>query len=66
MESDYGGMASVSYDEYIDDMTSVFVNANRALKQEGIMAVLIAPMAIKTEYRDIPFDFVNLCKARGF
>jgi len=66
MASDYGGMASKPYDEYLEDMTNVFANSYDALREDGLLAVLIAPLAIQHGYTDIPFDFVAMCKDIGF
>lgn len=66
MASDYGGMASKSYSEYLADMKAVFENAYDALKNGGILSILIAPVAIQHRYTDIPFDFVGICKDIGF
>jgi hypothetical protein len=66
MESDYGGMAIKSYGEYLADMRAIFVNAFNSLASNGVLAVLIAPVAIQHEYTDIPFDFVRQCREEGF
>jgi DNA modification methylase len=66
MASDYGGMASKPYDEYLADMQAVFTNAHDVLRNDGVLAALIAPVAIQDDYTDIPFDFVAICKRIGF
>ena len=66
MEDDYAGMAAIPLDEFMKQMTDVFRNAYQALKDGGILAVLIAPMAIKVDYADLPFEFARICLDSGF
>jgi hypothetical protein len=66
MADDYGGMALDAYDSYLEQMGSVFQHAMANLRSDGSLAILIAPMAIKTEYTDIPVDFINICHDLGF
>ncbi len=63
-QQDYAG-ARETYPGFLEDMTKVIQNAHSQLEEGGILAVLIAPMAIKTEkYIDIPFDIQR--EAEGF
>ena len=63
---DYGGMASGSYDDFLADMQKVFLQAKEHLSDDGVMSILIAPVAIQHDYTDIPFDFVQMCQEMGF
>lgn len=66
LAGEYGGIAAGSYDDYLADMGLMVRQAHKNLKDEGILALLIAPMAIKTVYIDIPFDLVSIAKGAGF
>lgn len=66
MADDYGGMATQPYDDFLLSMARVFGNAKTHLAGDGILAVLIAPVAIQHDYIDIPFDFMSVGKELGF
>ncbi len=56
-EEAYGGISRLSYKDYLTEMELIFEQTSKFLKEKNILTVLIAPMAIKTQYKDIPFDF---------
>jgi len=62
-KSAYQGMASSTYAEFLKSMKAVFDQSYSHLMNNGHLAVLIAPMAIKSKFTDISFDFVNTCAA---
>lgn len=66
MSEDYGGMASGSYSDFLSDMQKVFLEAKEHLASDGVMSILIAPVAIQHDYTEIPFDFVRVCQDMGF
>jgi len=66
LEGDYGGMAAKPYQDYLMEMQAIIGQAHINLKGGGILAILIAPMAVKTEYIDIPFDLLRICETQGF
>lgn len=66
MENSYGGIASQPLNEYLSFMRLVLDEVNKHLKSNGILALLIAPMAIKTGYLDLPFMLCGLAQQLGF
>lgn len=66
MENAYGGMASEPLEEFLRRMTLILQQAKGKLKENGTLALLIAPMAIKTDYIDLPFILYEKAQGVGF
>lgn len=66
MEKAYGGMASEPLDEFLARMALILQRTKEKLKENGTLALLIAPMAIKTDYIDLPFILYEEAKGLGF
>lgn len=66
MEKAYGGMASEPLNEFLARMTLILQRTKGKLKENGTLALLIAPMAIKTDYIDLPFLLYEKAKELGF
>jgi len=66
MESAYGGIAVESLDRFLLKMRLTLERALENLKDNGILALLIAPMAIKTGYIDLPFILCQSAQDIGF
>lgn len=67
MRESYGGVAQLPYAEFLAAMAKVFEQAKKHLHSDGILALLIAPIAIQADsFLDVSFDFVSLCKDMNF
>jgi hypothetical protein len=59
-------MASQPLDTFLKMMRLVLDQARQNIKQTGTLALLIAPMAIKTSYIDLPFILHESARELGF
>jgi len=67
LETHYEGIAqSKTYEEFISDMSLIIDAAHSHLIGGGILAILIAPMAIKEAYKETPLDLLRAACERGF
>jgi len=66
MQKAYGGMASEPLDEFLTRMALILQRTQEKLKEDGTLALLIAPMAIKTDYIDLPFILYQSAQDIGF
>lgn len=55
-----------SLTQFLTLMELVVKQATQNLKDNGILALLIAPMAVKTDYKDLPFLLYQLVQGMGF
>lgn len=66
LEKQYGGMAGKPIESFLADMEQILSQAKQNIKGNGLLALLIAPMAIKTDYIDLPFILYKKAEALGF
>lgn len=67
MEGDYGGMAELSYEDFLGEMRKVYQQSYKYLKPGGRLAILIAPTAIKSgQYLDTTIHLHGICLEIGF
>lgn len=58
-EDAYGGLArAATHEDFLVDLLAVMHRGREHLKPGGLFAILLAPMAIKTEYQDSPIELV--------
>lgn len=60
-EKAYGGLSCEDTNGYLAKMSDVIGQSHQHLKPLGILAILIAPMAIKTAFVDLPFELYKTC-----
>jgi len=59
------GIVGQSLEEFLTLMQLILEQVRKNLKDEGTLALLIAPMAIKTDYMDLPFMLSGMTQDMG-
>ncbi|MEE9610435.1 MAG: hypothetical protein V3W19_04245 [Desulfatiglandales bacterium] len=61
----YGGMAGLNAEQFMAELSKVIMQSAKNLKQDAHLAILIAPMAIREKYFDLPFETVRSAETHG-